>query len=95
MTKSTASGRQEAVTVEYQPLHLYLKNRYADNVVLTFAQIEDLIGHTLPPPALAEPDWWANADASGATSAQARSWVQAQRIATPNLPARIVSFVRE
>ena len=83
------------MTAEYQPLHTYLKNRFADNVVLTFAQIEDLIGHTLPPPARAEQEWWANADASGASSTQARSWVQADRIATPNLPARIVSFVRE
>jgi len=95
MNKPAAFGKPPAaVTTEFQPLHVYLKGRFADNVVLTFAQIEDLLGHALPIPASAEQDWWANADASGASSTQARAWVQAHRTATPNLRARTVSFVR-
>jgi len=95
MTKPGAPGTpQPAVTAEFQPLHKYLKNRFADTVVLTFVQIEDLLGRPLPTPALADRDWWANADTSGVTSTQARSWVQADRIATPNLSAHIVTFVR-
>ncbi len=98
MTKPGTSGsgaQREPVTADFQPLFAYLKNRFADTVVLTFAQIEDLLGHPLPPPARAEQTWWANADTSGRSSTQARSWLRADRIATANLPARIVSFVRE
>ncbi len=33
---------------EYKSLYEYLEHRYANTVVLTFAQIEDLLGFTLP-----------------------------------------------
>ena len=32
---------------KYKSLYQYLENRYANTVVLTFAQIEDLLGFTL------------------------------------------------
>ena len=33
---------------KYKLLYQYLEHRYANTVVLTFAQIEDLLGFTLP-----------------------------------------------
>ena len=83
-----------AVPAEYRPLHKYLAERYADIVVLTFAQVEDLIGFTLPNDARAEPDWWAEGDASAPRSPQARAWTLADRTATANLAARTVRFER-
>ena len=83
-----------AVPREYLSLHKYLDNRFADTVVLTFAQIEDLLGFALPDVARLHREWWANADANSTPSAQARSWTQASRTATPNLPAGIVVFER-
>ncbi|HEY6358354.1 MAG TPA: hypothetical protein VIX35_08910 [Vicinamibacterales bacterium] len=78
----------------YAPLQKYLTDRYAERVVLTFAEIEDLIGFTLP--ALArEQAWWAEPIADGPRSDQSRSWTQAHRTATPNLQARKVLFERE
>ena len=47
---------------KYQPLYQYLENRYANTVVLTFAQIEDLLGFTLPDSARVHQAWWANND---------------------------------
>jgi len=44
---------------EYRSLYRYLDNRFADTVVLTFAQIESLLGFTLPDLARLRPDWWA------------------------------------
>lgn len=82
------------VPVEYRPLHKYLKDRFADTVVLTFAEIEDLMGCALPDLAVRQAEWWANADPSGAPSAQARSWTQAGRTATPHVLARSVTFNR-
>jgi len=85
-----------AVPAEYRALHKYLDDRYADTVVLTFAQIEDLLGFTLPDPARLDQEWWANldADADGTPSPQCRSWAQASRTAKPNLRAQTVVFER-
>jgi len=78
----------------YGSLQKYLTARYADSVVLTFAQIEDLLGFALPDSARVEAAWW-NAAHSGETpSAQWQSWTLAKRMATPNLRAETVLFER-
>ena len=44
--KMTPLGsRTSAVPAEYLPLHKYLDGRYADTVVLTFSEVEDIIGN--------------------------------------------------
>ncbi|MEZ5317792.1 MAG: hypothetical protein R2752_10360 [Vicinamibacterales bacterium] len=82
------------IPAEYRVLHKFLNTRFADSVVLTFAQIEDLLGFALPDLARRQPGWWADADTEGATSAQAMSWTQANRRARPNLSAMTVTFER-
>ena len=77
---------------EYWGLHTYLRDRFADTVVLTFAQIEDLLGCALPDVARLTPEWWATDHEH--PSSQARTWVQARRTATPHLLARTVAFER-
>src|SRR6187399_3236244 len=69
------------VPAEYRSLHKYLDGRYADTVVLRFAEIEDLLGFALPDHARLQQDWWANADADGEPSTQSRSWIHAARSA--------------
>lgn len=86
--------RSLVVPSEYLPLFKYLDGRYADTVVLTMAEIEDLLGITLPEPARVEPAWWANADPTAAVTPQSRSWIKANRTAAPNLNAQIVVFDR-
>jgi hypothetical protein len=80
--------------VKYLPLHKYLFERYANTVVLTFAQIEDLLGSALPDLARLQQEWWANLGADRTPSEQARTWTEASRTATPNLVAQIVVFER-
>ena len=89
-----ATPNQLAVPAEYRSLHKYLDDRYANTVVLTFAEIEDLLGFTLPDLARLHQEWWANADADSTPSAQSRSWTRASRTAKPNLLARTVVFER-
>ena len=80
----------------YQALYAYLENRYANTVVLTFAQIEDLLGFTLPDSARVDHEWWANNDSNDNTAhAHSRSWTLASRTATPNLQAQTVVFERK
>ena len=67
---SIASKTPEAKDMpgEYRPLHKYLEDRYADTVVLRFAEIEGLIGFALPDLARQRQDWWGNADGDGEPS---------------------------
>lgn len=91
----TGPARPKRLTVprEYQSLHEYLDKRFATTVVLTFSQIEDLLGFALPDLARLRLDWWGN-DATSTGSAPSRSWTQASRTATANLLAQTVVFER-
>jgi len=76
------------------PLYKYLHERYADAVVLTFAEIEDLVGVELPELARVSSDWWTTPDATANDSGFADSWILANRTARPNLRALTVAFDR-
>jgi hypothetical protein len=80
------------VPAEYLSLYKYLEHRYASMVVLTFEQIETLLGHALPALASTEPDWWT---AVAASKAHSSAWTGAGRSAVPNLLARTVAFERQ
>jgi len=79
------------VPAEYQSLYKYLEHRYASIVVLSFVQIEALLGFALPATAITEPGWWA---AAAVPTRQSAAWAGAGRTATPNLLARTVTFER-
>jgi hypothetical protein len=80
---------------KYQPLHKYLKGRFASAVVLKMSEIEDLLGFSLPAPARAERDWWTAADPHTAEGDYSRAWTRASRTAEPNLAAGTVMFERK
>ena len=75
-------------------LYKYLSERYANRVVLTFSQIEDLLGFSLPDQARRHREWWTVAPADADPVNFADSWVLANRTATPNLLAQTVVFER-
>jgi len=76
---------------EYRALYAYLEHRYASVVVLTFEQIEALLGFALPTPARTEREWWA---ATVETERHSAAWTEAGRTAAPRLAAEIVTFER-
>ena len=79
------------VPPEYLSLHTYLERRYASVVVLTFEQMEALLGFVLPASARTEREWWTG---RGLTNRYSEAWMAAGRTAVPNLPARTVTFER-
>jgi hypothetical protein len=87
--KTGAEGSRKAA--RSGPLHKYLYDRYADAVVLTFLEIEDLSGSALPDLARRSIDWWTSPEPD---SWIADSWIQAKRTALPNLDAQTVAFNR-
>ena len=80
------------VPAEYMSLYTYLEHRYASTVVLTFEQMEALLGFALPEAARMERDWWTGAAVR--TAPHSDAWTVARRTATPNLSARTVTFER-
>jgi hypothetical protein len=76
---------------EYRALYTYLERRYASVVVLTFEQMEALLGFALPKPARTDLEWWS--DLVG-TQRQSAAWTEAGRTATPNLGAGTITFER-
>jgi hypothetical protein len=87
-----AERHASRVPAEYRSLHAYLEHRHAAIVVLTFDQIEALLGVALPAPASTERDWWT--DAAVRTNRHSEAWLGAGRTAAPNLSARTVTFER-
>ena len=88
------SEPQRVMSGKYLLLYKYLQNRYADTVVLTFGQIESLLGFALPDQARLNQQWWTNAEVTAAETNYSDSWILASRIATPNLLAQTVAFER-
>jgi hypothetical protein len=98
-TTTVSERREEVEPVEatmpdvaapYVALHTYLQHRYASYVVLTFEQMEALLGFALPDAARTQQDWWTSTIGDGHSDA----WRVARRTATPNLVARTVAFER-
>jgi hypothetical protein len=74
-------------------LYKYLDERYADTVVLTFAQVEDVLGFALPALARQQTTWWTETP-DAAMPNYSDSWILADRTALPNLLAKTVAFDR-
>jgi hypothetical protein len=83
-----------AMTGKYLLLHKYLNDRFANTVVLTFSEIEDLLGFTLPDPARLQQEWWTGDATTVRPSSQADSWILASRSAKANMQAQTVEFER-
>jgi hypothetical protein len=62
--------------------------------VLTFAEIEDLLGLALPDQARLRQEWWTDRETPGADHNHADSWMLASRTAKPNMLAKTVAFER-
>lgn len=82
------------MTGTYLSLFTYLDNRYATTVVLTFSEIEDLLGFALPGSARLRKEWWTDAGLNASGTNYSDSWTFASRTAKPNLLAQTVVFER-
>jgi hypothetical protein len=81
-----------AVPAEWLSLYTYLEQRYATTVVLTFSQMESLLGRALPEAARTDGEWWT--DRASRAGRCSNAWTAARRAATPNLAAGTVAFER-
>jgi hypothetical protein len=94
-TAADSRQRGKGDAGEYRLLYEYLRDRFSDRLVLTFGQIEDLMGFPLPAPAWVQREWWGTSDPGTERSRQSDAWVLAGRTASVNLRAQCVTFERE
>lgn len=76
---------------KYQLLEEALASLGADDVVLSFEDIERIIGEALPPSARSRRQWWANSDDR---HVQAQAWLRAGFGAYPKMADQVVIFRR-
>jgi hypothetical protein len=78
----------------YDPLYRWLRSKSANNISVTFDQIETILGFQLPDTARKRPQWWAN-EQGGTRHVQSRAWMNAS-FQTRNLEIakESVEFVR-
>jgi hypothetical protein len=91
-TTESAVPEGHGMSHAYLSLHKYLSARYASVVVMTFAEVEDLLGSPLPAPARRDPAWWNSDDQRN--FGHSNSWRLASRGAVANLTAQTVTFER-
>lgn len=58
---------------KYDPLRDYLLRQRADDIALSFREIERKLGYLLPNSA-ARPDWWAGIGKPGSREVQKQAW---------------------
>ena len=76
---------------KYYPLFQHLQRSDQSVVELTFAEIETLMGRSLPASAFEKKSWWSNRDSPSAL--QAVSWIRAgYQVKSVDLVQRIVTF---
>ena len=91
----------DAVHLREERLHraadeqVFAKALSEDRIVLTFAEIEDLLGFSLPDLARLQFAWWDGGDFAAVPSNQSLAWMLAGRTATVNLSAQSVVFERD
>lgn len=61
---------------KYDPLHRHLKRQRTSQLIMTFPEIERLLGDMLPKSAR-RPEWWANETAPDSRHVQCAAWLAA------------------
>jgi hypothetical protein len=80
------------MTTKYEPLCSHLRKEAASQISLTFAEIERLLGATLPASAKRYEAWWANERSEDTRHVQCRAWRDAGYVALPDLVSQAVTF---
>ena len=75
---------------KYHLLEKYLSNSHASEIKLSFQELEEIIGESLPPSALKLPQWWYSHPES-----QSRAWENTGYRVKVDLEEKIATFTRQ
>ncbi len=78
---------------KYTPLQTHLERKEGSQLPMTFSEVEEILGFSLPPSARNHPAWWSN---NRGTNVAVKAWRDAGwRTSRVSLPEQRVTFVRE
>ncbi|MEM9448654.1 MAG: helix-turn-helix transcriptional regulator [Cyanobacteria bacterium P01_E01_bin.6] len=78
---------------KYHSLFDYLRQRSDEQILLSFGEIEGMIGSSLPPSARDRKNWWSNRD--GNSALQAGAWIGAgYKVQSVDLLKQTVQFCK-
>lgn len=80
---------------KYDPLRKHLDDSGDEKVILSFAEIEKIIGNILPPSASTQNSWWENVNGKSNGHSQAKAWQNAGYKAKVDLKQKKVLFFKE
>jgi len=76
---------------KYGPLRRYLQEQDGEHITLSFSDVADIIGDSLPKSAREHAAWWAN----DATHVEAKAWMDAgYHTAFISLASETVTFIK-
>lgn len=78
------------INSKYEKLYNYLKLISSNNYIMTFQEVEEVLGFSLPPSAYKYTAWWD----SSLVHTQAYAWREVGFKAQPNLADKTVQFVK-
>lgn len=78
----------------YDPIRMRLVSIEESSLVLSFEEIEELIGQALPKSAHEYDAWWSNEDINKTAHTQSKAWTTAGFDAEVNRARRQVTFRR-
>ena len=79
---------------KYDPLRKYLANCGKDEILMTFADMERIIGFPLPKSAVNRAEWWGNESKNSSCHTHAKAWYNAGYKARANRPEKKVVFFK-
>lgn len=80
---------------KYEPLARYLDLQSRAEVIMSFADVEEILGTALPPSAFKYREWWANETSPVTSHAQCSAWMMVGYHAFANMGRETVRFVRK
>ncbi len=96
LTAANLSGRTPPASAgKYEPLRAWLLGQTGAEIILTFNEIEDILGDELPTSARQYVAWWANEDPRLSQHVQCRAWRGGGWTARPNLGLAQVKFRKD
>ena len=79
---------------KYDSLEKYLANYGKEEIIMTFADIERIIGFSLPASAVNHAEWWANEGKDSSFHSHTKAWRSAGYKVRANRPERKVVFFK-
>ena len=76
---------------KYSPLRIFLENSENNTVVLTFQELETILGFSLPNSALVHRVWWTNEAIQSTRHTHCKEWIEAGwKVKNVNLGVNVI-----